>query len=85
MTEQQFNRAVEIQKRLEALYETKEQIQSTDKHRLYFAYKQSDGEFRCCPKWSMSPIVELLDKHDRMIRQEIEEEIERLKKEIEDL
>lgn len=85
MTEQQFNRAVQIQKRLEALYETKEKIKETTKNRLYYAYKNCQGDYTCCPEWSMRPISELLDKHDRMIRQEIEDEIERLKKEIETL
>lgn len=33
----------------------------------------------------MRPIAELLDKHDRMIRQEIEDEIEKLNQEIEEL
>ena len=84
MTEQQFNRAVKIQKRLEALNDTKKRIENTKEHRLYYATKYSD-EYRCCPDWAMRPIAALLDKHDLMIRQEIEEEIERLKKEIETL
>ena len=85
MTEQQYNRAVAISNRLDALYDTKKKIENTSTHRLYFAYKCSDGDYRCCPDWAMRPIAELLDKHDLMIRQEIEEEIERLKKEIEEL
>lgn len=84
MTEQQYNRAVEISNRLDALYDTKKCIENTSTHRLYFAYKCTN-EYRCCPDWAMRPIAELLDKHDRMIRQEIEDEIERLKKEIEEL
>ncbi|MBR1436151.1 MAG: hypothetical protein IJ584_13695 [Bacteroidales bacterium] len=84
MTEQQYRRACEIKDRLEALADTKKRIGNTQENRLYFATKYSD-EYRCCPDWAMRPIAELLDKHDRMIRQEIEEEIERLKKEIEEL
>ena len=84
MTEQQYRRACEIKDRLEALADTKKRIGNTQENRLYFATKYSD-EYRCCPDWAMRPIAELLDKHDRMIRKEIEEEIERLKKEIEEL
>lgn len=85
MTEQQYNRAVAISNRLDALGDVKKQIEGTSTHRLYFAYKRSDGSYSCCPDWTMRPIAELLDKHDLMIRQEIEDEIERLKKEIEEL
>lgn len=84
MTPEQYERVVKIHKRLERLQETKEHIADTSKHRLYFAYKCVD-EFRCCADWSMRPIADLLDKHDRMIRQEINDEIERLRKEIESL
>lgn len=85
MTEQQFNRACKIKDRLEALDQVKKEIEGTVSHRLYFAYKNCDLNFQICPDWAMRPIAELLDKHDRMIRQEIEEEIDRLKKEIEGL
>ncbi len=84
MTEQQYNRACEIKDRLKALADTKKEIEDTSTHRLYYATRYSN-EYRCCPDWEMRPIAELLDKHDRMIRQEIEDEIERLKKEIEEL
>ncbi len=85
MTEQQYNRACQIKDRLEELTDVKKQIEGTSTHRLYFAHKESGGDFRCCPDWSMRYISEILDKHDRMIRQEIEEEIERLKKEIDEI
>lgn len=85
MTKEQYNKAVAISNRLDALADTKKNIESTSAHRLYFAYRCSDGDYRCCPDWAMRPIAELLDKHDRMIRQEIEDEIEKLNKEIEEL
>lgn len=84
MTQEQFKKAVHINDRLKKLQETKEHIADKSNHRLYFAYKCCD-EFRCCPDWSMRPIADLLDKHDRMIRKEIDEEIERLIEEIETL
>lgn len=84
MTPKLYERVVEIYERIEALEETKKHIADKSKHRLYFAYKCVD-EFRCCADWSMLPIADLLDKHDRMIRQEIDDEIERLNKEIAEL
>lgn len=85
MTEQQYKRVCQIKDRLSELADVKRCIGGTSTHRLYFAYKDSGGDFRCCPDWAMNKISELLDKHDVMIQQEIEEEIERLKKEIEEL
>ena len=87
MTQEQYNRAVQINERLTDLNGTKKNIGDTTKHRLWYAY--NDGEFgsdwRLAPEWAMRSISDILDKHDLMIRQEIDEEIERLKKEIETL
>ena len=87
MTEEQYKRAVEIGKELTALNETKDNIKKTEKHRLWYAY--NDGEFgsewRLTPEWAMRNISDILDRHDMMIRQKIEDEINNLKKEIETL
>ena len=83
MTQEQFQRAVEINNRLEDLKEVKRCIDNTSEHRLYYAYRSSDGDYRCCSYWGMRPISNMLDKHDVMIRQEIEDEIVQLKREIE--
>ena len=98
MTEEQYKRAVEIGKELTALnetkdnyyilyLETKDNIKKTEKHRLWYAY--NDGEFgsewRLTPEWAMRNISDILDRHDMMIRQKIEDEINNLKKEIETL
>lgn len=87
MTQEQYKRAVEIGKELADLNDTKENIKKTREHRLWYAY--NDGEFgsewRLTPEWAMRNISDILDKHDIMIRQEIDEEIEKLKKEIETL
>ena len=87
MTQEQYNRAVQINQRIEALKETKNYIKATHKHRLWYAY--NDGEFgsdwRLTTEWAMRNISEILDKHDVMIRKEIDEEIEKLTKEIETL
>ena len=86
MTQEQYQRALQIGERLENLARVKKEIDDTTKHRLWYAEKSSSGsDYRLTSEWVMRYISELLDKHDLMIRQEIEEEIEQLKAEIENL
>ena len=83
MTDEQYKRAVQIHERLDELQKVKKEIEGTRGHRLWYAEKGS--EWRLTSDWIMRYISKLLDKHDTMIRAEIEEEIERLKAEIETL
>jgi hypothetical protein len=86
MTQEQYQRAVQISGRLEELAQVKKEIEGTAKHRLWYAEKSSCGsDYRLKAEWVMRYIDDLLDKHDLMIRQEIDNEIEQLKAEIETL
>ena len=86
MTQEQFQRAVQINDRLEELARVKKEIDDTSKHRLWYAEKSNcSSDYRLNSEWVMKYIADVLDKHDLAIRQEIEEEIERLKAEIETL
>lgn len=86
MTQEQYNRAVQINKRIETLNNVKKEIEGTRDHRLWYAEKSiSSSDFRLCSEYRMHDIADILDKHDVMIRQEIDEEIERLKTEIKTL
>lgn len=82
MTEQQYNRAIAIYERIDELVRVKREIAGTENHRLSYTWKTCSSEWRVCDIWNMLRIGEILDKHDLMIRQEIDEEIERLKAEI---
>lgn len=84
MTTEQYNRAVQIHDRLGELQQVKKEIENTAQHRLWYAYKGS-SDWRLTTEWVMSYIGELLDRHDTMIRAEIDEEINNLTKEIETL
>ena len=84
MTQEQYRRANQIGERLEELERVKKEIENTAKHRLWYAWK-GESDWRLTSEWVMKYIDKLLDKHDTAIRQEIEEEIERLKAEIETL
>lgn len=86
MTQEQYQRALQIGERLDNLARVKKEIDNTTKHRLWYAEKSSSGsDYRLTSEWVMRYISELLDKHDTAIRQEIDEEIKQLKAEIEKL
>ena len=84
MTHEQYIRAVQISDRLQELEKVKNEIKETTKHCLWYAEKGS-SDWRLTSEWIMRYISEILDKHDTMIRAEIDEEIEKLKAEIETL
>lgn len=87
MTEEQFNEAVRINNRIGELEEVKKKISLSTYNRL--SYIQKDGsihdDWKIVDEWIMKDISDILDRHDQQIRQEIDEEIEKLKKEIEAL
>lgn len=85
MTQEQFEQAVRINRRLNGLEKVKEEIKSTDNNRLTYSNKSCSGSWDLCSPYIMRLIDEILDKHDLMIREEIDKEIETLKKEIETL
>lgn len=90
MTQEQYDTAIKIERRLKELYRAKKEIEGTTRHRLSYIKSNKDRGFGC-PDWSvcdvgyLAVIGPIFDKHDEMIRKEIDEEIEALKKEIETL
>lgn len=84
MTPEQYKRAVQINERISELEKVKKEINEPAKHRLWYAEK-FERDWRLTSEWIMRYISEILDKHDLMIRQEIDDEIEKLKAEIETL
>ena len=83
MTEEQYKRACEIRDRITGLNEVKDELASTGEHRL--TYCAFTGEWSLCSMWKMALIRNILDKHDAMIRQEIEDELKNLENEIKTL
>ena len=82
-----YNRAVAISNRLRQLQEVKEELKDTRSHYLTYAEKANSLGDRdsLYAAWKMEYIGVILDKHDKMIRQEIDGEIAALNKEIEEL
>lgn len=89
MTQEQFQTAIRFHERLEALGEVKKEIEDTKKHRLWYAkrYDPLTGttEWETVGECPMRSISEILDRHDMMIREEIEEEIAKIQRQIEEL
>lgn len=88
MTQEQYQRALKINDELDGLGSALEEVKY-GKHRLAYQTYNSDtysnSRWDLWVEWKMDGIRKILDKHDKMIRKEIEEEIEKLKKEIEEL
>ena len=86
MTEEQFNEAVRISNRIAELEKVKKEISELADNKLTYIHKcgSSDG-WKIIGSWIMKNISDILDRHDELIRQEIDEEIVKLKKEIETL
>lgn len=87
MDKETYNRAVAISNRLRQLQEVKDELEDTRSHYLTYAEKANSLGDRdsLCANWKMKDIGVILDKHDKMIRQEIDGEIAALNKEIEEL
>ena len=89
MTQEQFNIAIKLHHRLEALSKVKEEIADIEKHRLWYAERYSPmcgtTHWDTVSECAMKHISDILDRHDRMIRQEIDDEIAKITKQIEEL
>lgn len=81
MEKEKFERAIAINDRLKELEGVKREIASTTKFRLNYTDKDNKG----CAEWRMKVVGDLFDKHDVMIRAEIQQEIDALNAEIETL
>lgn len=85
MTEEQFNEAVRINNRIGELEKVKKEISSLPKNKLSYIQKGDSirDDWRIVGGWIMRLISDILDRHDVQIREEIDEEIKKLKKNIE--
>lgn len=92
MTQEQFNTAIKLHHRLEALAKVKKEIADTKEHRLWYAWyaekrisSYGSDDWRLVSEYKMRGISDILDRHDQMIRQEIDDEIAKITKQIEEL
>lgn len=86
MTQKTFERVVVINDRLKTLRSIMEDITSTTRHYLNYNVSGSGhDEFPALSYEKRLVIEEIFLKHDKEIRKEIADEIDRLEKEIESL
>ena len=85
MTEEQFNEAVRINNRIGELKKVKKEISSLPNNKLSYIQKGDSirDDWEIVSDWIMRLISDILDRHDVQIREEIDEEIKKLKKNIE--
>ena len=84
MTQEKFEHIIKIHYRLDELKAIKNEIQNEVNHKLAYVSTNKSSP-TIVSEWKQRVIGDLLDKHDRMIREEIDQEIDQLNKEIEDL
>lgn len=85
MTQKQFDRAVAISQRLQALEVVKKEIEKKSERRLSYCYRTSGGDYREISELTLRHIAKYLDKYDIQIRKDIDDEINALHKEVEEL
>jgi len=82
MTQEQYKKAIELNERISELEEAEKSLKGSN---LWYAYKNGLCNWKTLAEWYIHPIKNILDKHDKLIRQEINDEIKKLKSEIETL
>ena len=89
MTQEQFKTAVKLHNRLEALLEVQKQVVNTKTHCLWYAFDRSSScgntDWKLVDESKIRDISDILDRHEKMIRQEIDDEIANIIKQIEEL
>lgn len=86
MTQEQYKKAVGLNERIKGLEAVQRELLNYSN--LWYAYGRTihgNEYLEVFPKGIVNPIRHILDKHDKMIRQEINDEIKKLKSEIETL
>lgn len=78
MTKEQYIEAIAIHNRLVALQDANKQIKNGRDYRLSYRRRMSDNSYGEAPEWVVQQISDILDRHDAMIREEIDREIKEL-------
>lgn len=84
MTTEQYRKAIDIHEDISDLSLFKESLEENKTNRLCYVWYDHENDGWALVEGSRGAAVqEILGKHDKMIRAEIDEEIKRLTKEIE--
>lgn len=85
MTIEKYNRIVDIHNRLSELNDADTFLKRESDNRLCYCHRNCNNGFSMNPEWFNNSLSDILDRHDKQIRQEIIDEIVRLQKEVEDM
>ena len=91
MTQEQFDRVCEIVREIDFLESAKKEISKKEAESLLYGQDISlrfcrwDGYYDKCEVMNIKAISSILRRHEELIRQEIEDRINELKKEIEEV
>lgn len=85
MTQEKFEQIIKIHHRLFELKALKDEIQNEVNRKLAYISTSNKSSHTIVSEWKQRAIGDLLNKHDRMIREAIDQEIDQLNKEIESL
>jgi len=86
MTTEQYQKAMDIHEKLSDLWLFKDSLEENKTNRLCYAwYDHENDGWALCEGSRSAAVQEILGKHDKMIRAEIDEEIERLIEEIKEI
>lgn len=84
MTQETFESAIKLHHRLQELIAAKAEIEGHT-CRLIFQYQDCRGDWHDVSEYKMQNISDILDRHDAMIRKEIDKEIEGINRQIAEL
>ena len=84
MTKEEYDKETQIYDRIEELEQIQNKFNKFN-YKLWYIFEKFKGSYGIGSQVTLFGISELVEKHDKMIRAEIEEEIEKLKKKIETL
>lgn len=79
MTKEQLKKGIDLQRQIDAMQLIKEKI---EKYNYFVTYMKDNTSIS---SYEQSILQDILEKHDKMIREDMDKEIERLNKEIEAL
>lgn len=83
MTDEQYRKAIDIHENISDLELFKDSLEGNKTNRLFYIWYDHENDGWALTEGSRGAVIqEILCKHDKMIRAEIDEEIERLIEEI---
>lgn len=86
MTQEKFKQVLKINESLEELKKFRDEIDKNSKDvKLLYTRYRNNGDYTRVSRWPQHIVSDILLRHDYEIRKEIDQEIDRLNKEIESL